>query len=117
LSAKIKPGRPCPDDQIQQMGDPLCHALARTAVLPSTPENGTCNRRAGPLPAQGLLPTGLEVSLLPANFGEFSAGSDAKAVFGSVVRVAVIVAPLGSLLIVHMANDRHRDQTDGYADD
>ena len=40
------------------------------------------------------------------NFDEFSACSDAKAVFGGVVGVAVIVAPRDMLLMIHMANDR-----------
>src|SRR5215831_16741720 len=53
----------------------------------------------------------------PPNFEEFSACSDAEAVFGGVVCVAVIVAPRGILLVVHMANDRHRDHSDGCADD
>src|SRR5262249_16880382 len=52
-----------------------------------------------------------------SNFEEFSAYSDAEAVFGGVVCVAVIVAPRGILLVVHMANDRHRDHSDGCADD
>jgi hypothetical protein len=52
-----------------------------------------------------------------SNFEEFSACSDAEAVFGGVVCVSVIVAPRGILLVVHMANDRHRDHSDGCADD
>jgi len=51
------------------------------------------------------------------DFDEFSACSDAEAVFGGVLGVAVIVAPCDILLVIHMANDRHRDQNDGYADD
>jgi hypothetical protein len=54
---------------------------------------------------------------LKTNFDEFSACSDAEAVFGGVVRVSVLVAPQGVLLIVHMAHDRPRDRTDGYASD
>jgi hypothetical protein len=54
---------------------------------------------------------------LETNFDEFSACSDAEAVFGGVVCVSVTVAPRGILLVVHMANDPHRDQNDGYADD
>src|SRR5215831_8928449 len=52
-----------------------------------------------------------------SNFEEFSACSDAEAVFGGVVCVSVIVAPRGILLVVHMAHDRHRDHSDGCADD
>src|SRR5215472_18685872 len=52
-----------------------------------------------------------------SNFEESSACSDAEAVFGGVVCVSVIVAPRGILLVVHMANDRHRDHSDGCADD
>src|SRR5262249_35846733 len=52
-----------------------------------------------------------------SNFEEFSACSDAEAVFGGVVCVSVIVTPRGILLVVHMANDRHRDHSDGCADD
>src|SRR5262245_12686515 len=52
-----------------------------------------------------------------SNFDEFPACSDAEAVFGGVVCVAVIVAPQGVLFVVHMANDRHRDHSDGCADD
>jgi hypothetical protein len=52
-----------------------------------------------------------------ANFDEFSACSDAEAVCGGVVAVSVVVAPLGILLIIHMANDQHCDQNDGCADD
>jgi len=51
-----------------------------------------------------------------SNFEEFSACSDAEAVLGGVVRVSVIVAPQGVLRIIHMANDRHRDHSDGCAD-
>ena len=51
------------------------------------------------------------------DFDEFSACSDAEAVFGRVPGVAVIVAPRDILLVIHMANDRHRDQNDSYADD
>jgi hypothetical protein len=54
---------------------------------------------------------------LEANFYEFSACSDAEAVFGNVIGVAVIMAPRGSLLMIHMPNDRPRDHTDGCADD
>ena len=53
----------------------------------------------------------------PLNFEEFSACSDAEAVLGGVVRVSMIVAPQGVLRIIHMANDRHRDHSDGCADD
>jgi len=58
-----------------------------------------------------------EYAPLETNFDEFSACSYAEAVFGGVVCVSVIVAPRGILLVVHMANDPHRDQNDGYADD
>jgi hypothetical protein len=54
---------------------------------------------------------------LETDFDEFSACSDAEAVSGGVVRVSVLVAPQGILFVVHMANDRHRDQNDGCADD
>ena len=54
---------------------------------------------------------------LKTNFDEFSACSDAEAVFGGVVRVSVIVAPRDILLMIQMANDRHRDQNDDCADD
>ena len=54
---------------------------------------------------------------LETNFDEFSACSDAEAVFGGVVRVSVVEAPQGILLIVHMANNRPRHHADGYADD
>ena len=59
----------------------------------------------------------LQVGVIRADFGEFSARSYAKPVFRCVVRVSVIVAPEGILLIVHVANNRRRDQNDGYADD
>ena len=55
--------------------------------------------------------------LLPPNFDEFSACSDAESIFGGVVRVSVLVAPLGVLLVVYMPTDRPRDQNDGCADD
>src|SRR5262245_28846803 len=64
-------------------------------------------RRAGPVLRREL----------ETNFDEFSACSDAETVFGSVVRVSVIVAPRDILLMIQMANDRHRDQNDGCADD
>jgi hypothetical protein len=54
---------------------------------------------------------------LETNFDEFSACSDAEAVSGGVVRVSVLVAPQGVLRIVHMTNNRHRDHSDGCADD
>ena len=54
---------------------------------------------------------------LETNFDEFSACSDAEAVFGGVVCVSVLAAPPGVLRIVHMTNDRHRDHSDGCADD
>jgi hypothetical protein len=54
---------------------------------------------------------------LETNFDEFSACSDAEAVFGGVDRVSVIVAPCDILLMIYMAIDRHRDQNGGYADD
>ena len=57
------------------------------------------------------------MGVIRADFGEFSARSYAKPVFRYVVRVSVIVAPEGILLIVHVANNRRRDQNDGYADD
>jgi hypothetical protein len=59
----------------------------------------------------------LQVGLIGADFGEFSARSYAKPVFRCVMRVSVIVAPEGILLIVRVANKRRRDQNDGYADD
>src|SRR5262245_24816026 len=37
-----------------------------------------------------------------ANFDEFSTCANAEAILGRVVRVSVVVAPLGILLIVHM---------------
>jgi hypothetical protein len=58
-----------------------------------------------------------EYAPLETNFDEFSACSDAEAVLGGVVGVAVIAAPRGMLLVVNMAKDRHRDQNRGYADD
>src|SRR5262245_57588025 len=64
-------------------------------------------RRAGPVLRREL----------ETNFDEFSACSDAEAVFGGVVRVSVIVAPRDILLMIQMANDRHRDQNDDCADD
>jgi hypothetical protein len=70
-------------------------------------KNGTCKRRAGPVLRREL----------ETNFDEFSACSDAEAVFGGVVRVSVIVAPRDILLMIQMADDRQRDQNDGYADD
>jgi hypothetical protein len=54
---------------------------------------------------------------LQTNFDEFSTCSDAEPVFGGVVRVSVIATPRGILLVVHMTNDRHRNQNDGCADD
>ena len=59
----------------------------------------------------------LEVGVIGAHFGKFPAGSYAKPIFRCVVRVSVIVAPECILLVVHVANNRRRDQTDGYADD
>jgi hypothetical protein len=38
-------------------------------------------------------------------------------VTGGVVRVSVLLAPRGILLVVHMPNDHHGNQTDGCADD
>ena len=54
---------------------------------------------------------------LETNSDEFSACSDAEAVFGGVIGVAVIMAPRDILLMIHMPNDCHRDQNDGSADD
>jgi hypothetical protein len=59
----------------------------------------------------------LEVGVIGADFGEFSARPYAKAVFRCVIRVPVIKAPECILLVVHVANNRRRDQNDGYADD
>jgi hypothetical protein len=53
---------------------------------------------------------------LETNFDEFSTWSDAEPVPGGVVRVSVLVAPRGILLVVHMANDRHGNKNDGCAD-
>jgi hypothetical protein len=48
---------------------------------------------------------------LETGFNEFSACSDAEAVFRGVVGVlAMIVASRDMLLMIHMANDGHRDQ-------
>jgi hypothetical protein len=55
--------------------------------------------------------------IIGAHLDEFSACSDAEPVTGSVLCVSVLVAPRGILLVVHMPNDRHRDQTDGDAED
>ena len=52
-----------------------------------------------------------------ANLYEFSTCSDAEAVLSGVVRVSVIVAPPGSLLIIRMANNPHGNQNDGCAED
>src|SRR5262249_12580909 len=52
-----------------------------------------------------------------AHVSAISACSDAESIFGGVVRVSVLVAPLGVLLVVHMPTDRPRDQNDAYADD
>jgi hypothetical protein len=65
------------------------------------------NQRSGFLPAQEL----------ETHFDELSACSDAEAVFGGVVCVSVLVAPQGILLVVHMTNNRPRDQNDGCAND
>jgi CspA family cold shock protein len=54
---------------------------------------------------------------LETNFNEFSTYSDAEPVIGGVVCVSVVVTPRGILLVVHMANDRHRNHNDGCADD
>ena len=76
-----------------------------------------------PAPSEGLapeLPEGTRNPLLGlemANLYEFSTYSDAEAVLGGVVRVSVIVAPQGSLLIIRMANDSHGNQNDGCAED
>ena len=68
-----------------------------------------------------LLPRNLQAETpsweLETNFDEFSTCSDAEPVFGGVVRVPVVVTPRGILLVVHIANDRHRNQNDGCADD
>ena len=69
---------------------------------------------------------GLEICVIAADLGEFSACSnfdelstdtDAKAVLGGVVCVSVIVAPRDILLMIRMPNDCHRDQNDGRADE
>jgi len=57
------------------------------------------------------------MQLEATNFYESSPCSDAEAIFGGIVRVSVIVAPRGILLVVHMASDRHGNQNDGCADD
>ena len=57
------------------------------------------------------------MGVIGADFGEFSARSYAKPVCRCVIRVPVIKAPECILLVVHVANNRRRDQTDGYADD
>ena len=57
------------------------------------------------------------MGVIGADFGKFPARSYAKPIFRCVVRVSVIVAPECILLVVHVANNRRRDQTDGYADD
>jgi hypothetical protein len=41
------------------------------------------------------------------NLYEFSTCSDAEPIFGGIVRVSVIIAPRGILLVVYMASDRH----------
>ena len=48
--------------------------------------------------------------LFGADFGKFPARSYAKPIFRCVVRVSVIVAPECILLVVHVANNRRRDQ-------
>jgi hypothetical protein len=55
--------------------------------------------------------------LQAAHFYEFSPCSDAEPILGGIVRVSVIVAPRGILLVVHMASDRHGNQNDGCTDD
>jgi hypothetical protein len=52
-----------------------------------------------------------------ANLYEFATCSDAEAIFSGVIRVSVIVAPQGSLLVIRMANDPHGNQNDGCAED
>jgi hypothetical protein len=52
-----------------------------------------------------------------ANLYEFATCSDAEAIFSGVVRVSVIAAPQGSLLVIRMANDPHGNQNDGCAED
>src|SRR5262249_19421017 len=64
--------------------------------------------------SRGLRAGGRE---LETNFDEFSTCSDAEPVIGGIVRVPVIVTPRGILLVVHMPNDRHRNQNDGCAED
>src|SRR5262249_59955642 len=51
------------------------------------------------------------------NFHEFSTCSDAEAVLGGIVRISIIVAPRGILLVVHMASDRPGNQNNGCAGD
>src|SRR5262249_37786104 len=77
-------------------------ALARVAAGCLSPV--ICRRGIGP-------------PSLETNFDEFSTCSDAEPVSGGVVRVSVVVTPRGILLVVHMANDRRRNQNDGCADD
>ncbi len=59
----------------------------------------------------------LEMGVIGADFGKFPARSYAKPIFRCVVRVSVIVAPPGILLIALMANNRGHDQNNGCADD
>jgi len=87
-----------------------CSSLLRLFNLREGPRSSATERdpqSSGTPPAQEL----------ETNFDEFSACSDAEAVSGGVVRVSVLVAPQGVLRIVHMTNDRHRDHSDGCADD
>ena len=55
--------------------------------------------------------------LIPPNFDEFSACADTESIIGGVVRVSVLVTPLGILLVGYMLTDRPRDQNDGCAND
>jgi hypothetical protein len=73
--------------------------------------------RVGTLATNEVLDLSFEARLLPPNLDEFSACSDAESIFGGVVRVSVLVAPLGILLVVHMPSDRPRDQNYGCAGD
>src|SRR5215510_10731939 len=104
----------------QQTGKFRNCVIERCSKLPA-PALGRGRHRALARVALGCLSPvickrGIGPPSLETNFEEFS-GSDAELVSGGVVRVSVVVTPRGILLVVHMANDRHPNQSEGCADD
>ena len=111
----MRPRQPYEPLLVRAVSDDPSSAIAGPRSSRTHCERSAIGDGYWPNSASSKVPRFPMMGVIRADFGEFSARSYAKPVFRYVVRVSVIVAPEGILLIVHVANNRRRDKNDSYA--